>query len=75
MEVHELEEDRRYLSTRVDEGMDLVIFTTQISEKSVEEHEAILDQKVSDYMAEMLKQVQHDENERDDFVPRNDCEE
>lgn len=51
MEVHELDEGRRYLSTRVGEGMDLVIFTTPISEQSVEDHEQLLDQKVSDYKA------------------------
>ena len=47
MEVHELDEGRRYLSTRIDKGFKLVILTTPISKASVWEHEQILDKKVN----------------------------
>ena len=46
MEVHELEEGRIYLSTRVGSGQELVILTTPISTKSIEAHEKLLDKKV-----------------------------
>jgi hypothetical protein len=47
MEVHELDEGRRYLSTRIGKGFKLVILTTPISKASVWEHEQILDKKVN----------------------------
>lgn len=49
-DVRELDEGRRYLSTRVGSGFDLMIFTTVISEASIEEHEELLDSKVNDFL-------------------------
>lgn len=46
MEVHELDEGRRYLSTRVGSGQELVILTTPISIACIEDHEEFLDDKV-----------------------------
>lgn len=46
MEIHELEEGRRYLSTRVGSGQELMILTTPISDEPLEVHEDILDRKV-----------------------------
>jgi hypothetical protein len=46
MEVHELDEGLRYLSTRIGESFSLVILTTPISDLTIWEHEQLLDDKV-----------------------------